>query len=388
MTRLLKAAEIGTDGAMTLAGRFYTSPEIFELEQERIFLRHWLCAGREERIPEPGDFFVRNVGTESVIVLRDHDGAVRAFHNVCRHRGTRLCEEAQGQFVSGQIRCPYHAWTYALDGRLRGASSMKGLPGFDTSDYPLLPVAVTTWEGFIFLSLATPPEPFDQTHAPLLGKFGRYNLPTLRAARRIDYDVQANWKLLFENYSECYHCSPIHPALVRLSPSDSGENDLTRGPFLGGFMAVNPGHDSLTVSGAACAIPVGALPEEDMRRVYYYSLFPNMLLSLHPDYVMAHTLWPVSPGRTLIECEWLFHPDAAVHPGFAPDDGVVFWDQTNREDWHICEMSQRGVSSRAYRPGPYSPRESLSAAFDREYLRALGTEEEAVRLPSFDRMAL
>jgi Rieske 2Fe-2S family protein len=374
MARLLKAADIGTDGAKTLPGRFYTSPEVFRVEKERIFLQQWLCAGREERISEPGDFFVRNIGTESAIILRGRDGAVRAFHNVCRHRGTRICEETQGRFVAGHIRCPYHAWTYALDGRLLGASSMKGLPGFETSDYPLLPVATVAWEGFIFLSLASEPETFDQTHAPLIGKFEQYNLPALKVARRIDYDVRANWKLLFENYSECYHCSPIHPALVRLSPSDSGENDLISGPFLGGFMAVNPSNGSLTLSGDACAIPVGVLPEADMHRVYYYSLFPNMLLSLHPDYVMAHTFWPVSPERTLIECEWLFHPDAAAHPGFDPDDGVAFWDQTNREDWHICEMSQLGVSSRAYQPGPYSPRESLSAAFDREYLQVFGGE--------------
>jgi Phenylpropionate dioxygenase and related ring-hydroxylating dioxygenases, large terminal subunit len=376
--RFLKASEIGTDGAMTLPGRFYADPEIFRQEQERIFLRQWLCAGRAERIPAPGDFFVRNIGTESVIIVRDSDGAVRAFHNICRHRGARLCAEEQGRFGTGNIRCPYHAWTYALDGRLLGASSMKGLPGFDVSDYPLHPVAVTLWEGFIFLCLADEPEPFERTHAPLIGKFTPYDLPALRAARRIDYDVRANWKLLFENYSECYHCSPIHPALVKLSPADSGENDLTHGPFLGGFMTVNPGSESLSVSGRACAVPVSdRLPEEDRHRVYYYSVFPNMLLSLHPDYVMVHTFWPQSHERTLIECEWLFHADAAQHPGFNPDDGVQFWDQVNREDWHVCELSQLGVASRAYTPGPYSPRESLSAEFDREYLRALG-EDEAV----------
>ena len=370
MASFLKAAEIGTGGAMTLPGRFYTSPDVFQTEQERIFGERWFCAGREETIPERGDFLVRNIGTESVIVLRDRACEVRAFHNVCRHRGTRICEESGGRF-NNAIRCPYHAWTYGLDGHLLGASSMKGLTTFDVADYPLLPVAVTVWEGFIFLSLAAEPEPFAQSHAALIGKFGPYNLPALRAARRIDYDVQANWKLMFENYSECYHCSPIHPALVRLSPSDSGENDLTNGPFLGGFMTVNPENESLTLSGDACAIPVGDLPKEDGKRVYYYSLFPNMLLSLHPDYVMAHTLWPVSSERTLIECEWLFHPDAAAHPGFDPDDGVRFWDTTNREDWHICELSQLGIASRAYRPGPYSPRESLSAAFDRAYLDAL-----------------
>lgn len=131
--------------------------------------------------------------------------------------------------------------------------------------------------------------------------------------------------------------------------------------------------ESLTVSGRACAIPVGDIPAEDHQRVYYYSIAPNMLLSLHPDYVMFHTIWPQSSGETLIFCEWLFHPDAFGRADFNPDDGVEFWDQTNRQDWHICELAQLGVSSRAYRPGPYSPRESLPAAFDRDYLKQMGT---------------
>jgi glycine betaine catabolism A len=373
MTRFLKAAEVGTGGATTLPGRFYTSPEVFVQEQERIFLRRWLCAGREEQLAQPGDFFVRAVGSESVVVLRDRGGAVRAFFNVCRHRGTRLCEESRGR-LPGTIQCPYHAWTYGLDGRLLGAPSMDGVEGFDKAAYPLHAAAVAVWEGFVFLCLAAEPQPFAEAYAPLVGKFAAYNLPRLRAARRIDYDVRANWKVIFENYSECYHCPTVHPALVKLSPADSGENDLVSGPFLGGFMAL-PRADGLTRSGRACAIPVGDLSEADRRRVYYYTLFPNLLLSLHPEYVMAHTLWPVSPKRTLIECEWLFHPDAARQPGFDPDDGVGFWDETNRQDWHVCELSQQGVSSRAYTPGPYSPRESISAAFDREVLAALGMAE-------------
>jgi glycine betaine catabolism A len=370
VTTFLKPIEIGTGGAKTLPGRFYSSSEIFRQEIERIFLERWICAGREEQIPNGGDYFVRNVGTESVIVVRDRKGVVRAFHNVCRHRGTRLCEETKGHFTSN-IRCPYHAWTYGLDGRLLGASWMDGLDDFDTADYPLHPVALAVWEGFIFVSLSTEPAPFDESHTSILTRFSRYDLAGLRGQRRIDYDVKANWKLMLENYSECYHCPLVHPALVKLSPADSGANDLTSGPFLGGYMTVANGHESMTLSGRACAVSVAELPEEDLLRVYYYALFPNVLLSLHPDYVMVHTLWPQSPDRTLIECEWLFHPEAARHPGFDPDDGVAFWDKTNREDWRICEQSQLGAQSRAYTPGPYSPRESLSAAIDREYLSAM-----------------
>ncbi|HLK60797.1 MAG TPA: aromatic ring-hydroxylating dioxygenase subunit alpha [Chthonomonadaceae bacterium] len=375
--QFIKASEIGTQGAKTLPGSFYTSPERFREEQERIFLQHWICVGREQRIPDPGDYFVCTMGTESVVVVRGRDGIVRALYNVCRHRGTRICEEAEGHFKNA-IRCPYHAWTYALDGRLIAAPSMDEAAGFAPADYPLHASSLVIWEGFLFLSFATNPEPFETTHAPLLTKFRTYNLPTLHAARRIDYDVRANWKLIFENYSECFHCAPVHPALVKLSPADSGANDLVSGPFLGGYMLVKPDCGSMTLSGNACSLPVGDLSPEDHHRVYYYAIFPNMLLSLHPDYVMVHTLWPEAPDRTRIVCEWLFHPDAAAQPDFHPDDGVLFWDQTNREDWHVCELSQLGVSSRAYTPGPYSPRESLSAAFDREYLRTLGFTEADV----------
>jgi Rieske 2Fe-2S family protein len=340
------------------------------MEQDRIFLRRWLCAAREEQIPTPGDYVVRAIGTESVIILRDRAGTVRAFHNVCRHRGTRLCEESRGRFAS-TIQCPYHAWTYALDGRLVGAPSMDGVDDFDKGAYPLHAVALALWEGFVFICLAERPEPFAEAFAPLIGRFARYNLPALRAARGIDYDVRANWKLIHQNYSECYHCPLVHPALVRLSPATSGANDLVSGPFLGGYMTVTSEGGSMTMSGRACGLPVGDLPPEDRQRVYYYSIFPNLLLSLHHDYVMAHTLWPTAPDRTLIECEWLFHPDTLARGDLDPNDGVEFWDMTNRQDWHICEQSQLGISSRAYTPGPYSPRESISAAFDREVLRAL-----------------
>jgi Rieske 2Fe-2S family protein len=373
MASYRSAAEIGTGGARTLTRRFYLSDEVFGREQERIFTRRWVCVGRESQIPQPGDYFVREVAGESLIVIRDRErGDVRAFFNLCRHRGTRICMETKGRFAN-TIQCPYHAWTYGLDGRLVGAPSMEGAPDFDKAEYPLHAATSATWEGFILVSLAERPEPFESAFAPLIGKFSAYNLPLLKTHRRIDYDVAANWKLIFENYSECYHCPTVHPQLVKLSPADSGENDLSEGPFLGGFMTI-PSGGGLATSGRACAVPVGDFTPEESQRVYYYSLFPNLLLSLHADYVMVHTLWPQSPGRTLIECEWLFHPEAAGRPGFNPDDGVGFWDVTNRQDWEMCERSQLGVASRAYSPGPYSPREAISAAFDREYLRAIGVE--------------
>jgi Rieske 2Fe-2S family protein len=364
-----KTAETFTAGAKTLPQRYFLAEDIFAKEQKEIFSKHWLCVGHQNEIPQAGHFFVREGVGESLIVLRDQKQNVRAFYNVCRHRGTRLCEKQTGQFRES-LQCPYHAWTYGLDGKLMGAPHMDQVEGFDKADYGLHPVFLALWEGLIFVSLDEKRSPLESEFAPLAGKFAAWNLPRLRSARRIAYDVRANWKLIFQNYSECYHCPLVHPALAKLTPYDAAENDLCEGPFLGGFMPITPGR-SLTMSGRVCARPVGEIPGEDQSRVFYYSIFPNLLLSLHPDYVMVHQLWPQSPDRVLILCDWFFHPEAFGHPEFHPEEAIEFWDITNRQDWHVCELSQQGIASRAYQPGPYSPRESIPAAWDREYLRAL-----------------
>jgi Rieske 2Fe-2S family protein len=263
---------------------------------------------------------------------------------------------------------------------LIGAPHMDEVPRFDKADYSLHAVDLALWEGFIFLNLAGQNASterggymsLNEWLAPLAGKFTHWNLPKLRSAKRIEYDVRANWKLIFENYSECYHCPGVHPALSKLMPYDSAENDLSEGPFLGGFMRITKGK-SLSMTGNTCALPVGDIKAEEHARVFYYSIFPNMLLSLHPDYVMVHQIWPKSAERTLILCDWFFHPDAAAasSPSYNPDDAIEFWDITNKQDWHVCELSQQGIASRAYQPGPYSPRESIPAAWDREYLRTV-----------------
>jgi Rieske 2Fe-2S family protein len=366
MTSFLRTTALSTDGARTLERADYVSAEVFAREQARVFGREWLCVGREAMVATPGQYVLFEMGAHSLIVVRDRGGAVRALHNTCRHRGTRLCDAPCGE-LSETIQCPYHAWTYGLDGRLLGVPDAKEIEGFDKADWPLLQAHVATWGGFVFVNLAEAPVPFETAWAPLLERFGRWNLGALVAARRIEYDVRANWKLLFENYSECYHCSPVHPSLVKLSSPTSGENDLVQGPFLGGFMTVTAPGGSLSQSGRACGVPVADLTGDDLQRVYYYSIFPNMLLSLHPDYVMVHAFRPVAPDRTHITCEFLFHPATLERADLDPDDGVRFWDTVNREDWDLCERTQRGVTSPAYRPGPYSRRESLCAAFDRHY---------------------
>jgi Rieske 2Fe-2S family protein len=390
-----KAPETFENLVKSLPQKYFVSPEIFAKEQAEIFSKEWLLVGHQSQLERSGDFFLATIMGESVIVTRDQKSQVRGFYNVCRHRGTRLKEDHCGH--ASVIQCPYHAWTYGLDGRLIGAPHMDEVPGFDKANYSLRAVNLALWEGFIFVNLREADSltsvlsqgerrkdgqavasgsgyrSLEKWFAPLKGKFSHWNIPRLRPAKRIEYDVRANWKLMFENYSECYHCPGVHPMLSKVSPYDSAENDLAEGPFLGGFMKINPGK-SLSMSGNACALPIEHDQEHDKestQRVFYYSIFPNMLLSMHPEYVMVHQLWPQSPERTLIVCDWLFHPDAFRRKDFNPEDAIEFWDMTNKQDWHVCELSQQGIASRAYEPGPYSSRESIPAAWDEYYLRIM-----------------
>ena len=355
-----------------MPGEYYTSPAVLAEETERIFARSWSCVGRASALAAVGDYVLRTVAGESIIILRDRTGELRAFFNVCRHRGTRLCEVAQGHF-SETIQCPYHAWTYTTDGRLIGAPQMQSVEGFDKRDYPLHAAAVGEWEGFIFVNVATDPEPFSDAFAPMLGRLTRFGLADLTVAHAVTYEVAANWKLVFQNYSECLHCPMIHPELTAVLPYQSGANDLTEGPFLGGYMEIMPQHESATMTGRACARLLTAdMPAQDRRRAYYYSIMPNMLLSIHPDYANYYVVRPLAADRTRVESEWMFNPESSSDATFNPDDAIRFWDVTNRQDWHIVEQSQLGIASRRYAPGPYSPRESIPAAWDREYLRQMG----------------
>src|SRR5438552_4759573 len=257
ITVFRKTTDTFAAGAKTLPQRYFISTDVFAEEQERNFSKQWVFVGHQSEITKAGDYYASEMGppsadsgaaSESLIIVRDKRGEIHGFFNVCRHRGTRLREDRNGHLSA--IQCPYHAWTYGLDGRLIGAPHMDQVPGFDKADYSLHAVNLALWEGFIFVSLAESPTPLEEWFAPLKGKFSHWNLPKLCSAKRIEYDVRANWKLIFENYSECYHCPGVHPALSKLTPYDAAENDLATGPFLGGFMPITKGN-SLTMSGNA-----------------------------------------------------------------------------------------------------------------------------------------
>lgn len=359
-------------GARPLGREYYVSSRVFASEQDAIFSRLWTCVGRSSRLACAGDYGVRTIAGESLLLVRGRDGELRAFFNVCRHRGTRLCEAGTGR-LGDVVRCPYHGWTYGWDGRLLGAPHMHGVEGFDPAEYSLHAAAVGEYAGFVFVNIGSNPAPFSSWIAPMAGRLDRFELAALQIGHAATYDVRANWKLVFENYSECLHCPVIHPELTRRVPYQSSANDLVDGPFLGGYMEISPANDSVTVSGRSCApLLTDHLSAEDRRRAYYYSMMPNLLLSIHPDYVNYYLLTPAAVDRTVVESEWLFRTDAAPEP-VNSQDAVAFWDLVNRQDWHIVEQSQSGISSSRYEPGPYSPSESLAAAWDREYLRLIAS---------------
>jgi Rieske 2Fe-2S family protein len=431
-TNKVKTAPEGIDAtprpfaeARPLPGPPYHEPSIFTAELERIFFDMWVCAGHQDNIAAAGDYMVREIGGECALIVRDKEGVPRAFYNVCRHRGTRLVDEVRGaseldkargpaRFAEpgkagepksrelgnrgeldgsgkrGQpggglecIRCPYHGWSYGLDGRLLAAPLMDEVEGFDKRDYPLTPIHLDTWEGFLFLN-------FSEDPAPLAGQLAgfpdvsRFQMAQMRLGGRHEYDIAANWKLVCENYGECYHCPSNHPQLNPISHFRSGGNSFDGEGFCGGPMRLNEGCSTMTLTGRSERPPIAGLQGEDLRLVHYFNLYPAFLLSLHPDYVLTHTVWPIDAGRSRIVCEWLFPPQAVEAEGFDPSDAIEFWNMTNEQDWAICERAQKGVRSRGYRPGRYQRLEQTIYFFDSWYLQTMGSalRDGQERLPT------
>lgn len=348
--------------SLTLPREAYVSEAVLDFEIDRFFTRGWVCAGRIESLLGPGQARAIEVGRERILVMRDEAGTLRAFFNVCRHRGHELL--AVGHTVDMRVlKCPYHAWTYSLEGKLKGAPSLTRSPDFDKDDYPLVEVASAVWEGFVFVDPSGGAGPLAQHLGNLAGYLAPYRIADLRVAARHDYEIEANWKVAVENYHECYHCSSIHPALCKVTPPDSGVDVVPTGLWCGGTMELMDHAATMSFDGVSGGTMLPGLSPDRLRQVVYAGLMPNLLISAHPDYVMTHRIVPLTPGRSRIECEWLFPAGAFELDGFDPAYAVDFWDVTNREDWAACEGVQRGVSSRGYRQGPLSPWESTLYQF-------------------------
>jgi glycine betaine catabolism A len=365
---------------MSLPATAYTTPEALERERRALFDGGWVCVGRTA-LPDPRSQRAVGLLGTSVLVVRDSDGTLRAFHNVCRHRGHELLP-AGGSARTHAVRCPYHGWTYRLDGTLRTAPRFDDVPDFDAATHGLVPVGVADWHGWLFVNLSGDAPPFDRHVGDLDGIVAPYAPGRLVVGAATTYEVRANWKLLHENYHECYHCPSIHPQLCRVSPPDSGENVAEPdGAWVGGTMLLAGDAETMSLDGRSGGQPLPGLTAEQRRRVSYYGLLPNLLLSLHPDYVLTHRIEPVAPDLTLVECAWLFPPEVAGDPAFDPAYAVDFWDMTNRQDWAAVESVQRGMASPGYRPGPLAPTEDGVAQFLALLRPVHGTSDDGQTTP-------
>jgi Rieske 2Fe-2S family protein len=343
----------------------FSDPRVCDWELEHIF-RGWICVGHLSSVDETGKFMMRELGGDSVVVIGAEDGRPRAFLNVCRHRGARIVEETEGR-VRKRLRCPYHAWSYGLDGSLRAAPHMDEVEDFDFSCWGLIPVRLAVVGGLVLIDLSGDAPDVDEHIGDLLGHLEHYRNAELRRGGIREYEVAANWKGIAENYNECLHCPGVHPELNALSDYMSGEEVTGEGAWCGGSMTLREGHATMALengNGNGARPPIEGLTERDADEVVYLALFPNALVSLHPDYVMLHTLWPRAADRTDVVCEWFFEPRTMAADDFDPSDAIGFWDMVNKQDWYVCELTQKGVGTRNYTAGRYSAEEVDVHAFD------------------------
>ena len=325
----------------------YTDPAVLAWEQRHLFDAGWVCAGRSASLAPRTQRAVR-VGSSSVLLVRDGEGELHVLANVCRHRGHELLA-CGASAQRGTIVCPYHSWSFELDGSLHHAPRT---PVADRDDLGLVRVRSHEWGGWVFVNVDGEAADFAEYAGELIDLLANWQLEQLDVAVSHHYELAGNWKLACENYHECYHCPMIHPELCRVTVANSGDNYRDNpGAFVGGTMAVADGAETMSMDGRLVGSVRPGLTAEQRREVIYLNLFPNLLISVHPDYVMSHRIEPLAANRSLIECQWLFAAQDIARPGFDPANAVDLWDLTNRQDWLAVESVQRGVESPLYRPG-------------------------------------
>ena len=338
----------------TLVGASYTDPAIFELEQEKIFEKMWFCVVRSSDITKPGAFKTVQVGRESLIISRNRKGEARAFFNVCRHRGMQVCV---GEDDAGQrsFQCGYHAWTYDLDGKLIAAPNLTKMPDIDRHDYGLRQVAIREWLGYIWVCTAEEPPSFEDTVlGEVVDRLGNvsnldhYSVDTLKVGKRIVYDVQANWKLIIENFMECYHCATIHPELTEVLPEFA--DGLAAQVFVNHGAAFGEDIKGFTVDGRPGFDLLPGVSEDQLRKYYAITVKPQVFINMVPDHIIFHRMFPISAERTIVECDWLYLP-SVVDSGVDLSHSVELFDRVNRQDFEACEQTQPAMKSRLYRDG-------------------------------------
>lgn len=358
----------------SLPGRFYNDPEIFALDMKAIFHRRWLFAGCTVEVEQPGQYLTVSVGASSIVVVRGNDDVLRAFFNTCRHRGFRICDQEHGQAKS--LVCPYHRWTYRLDGTLAYASYMP--EDFDRTQHSLKPVHVRTLAGTIYICLADdPPDfaPYAEALAPMLAP---HQFDRARVAHKDHLVVEGNWKLMMENSRECYHCATEHRELMRTfldiydwtNPQEVAEikayidqreaeglpSHVAEGPdYRAGRLPFTNGAVSTTMDGKpAVSRLLGAAPHHDigsLRWVHYPTVYNHAL----GDYAITVQMLPIDPQRTMVSTTWLVDRDAKEGEHYDLQKLIEVWTLTNAQDGDLVQRNQLGVNSFGYQPGPYSP---------------------------------
>ena len=334
-----------------LPAAWYRDPAHHDRELEAFWYSGWIAAIREEEVAAAGVWRVVRIGTQSIVLARGEDGALRAFHNTCRHRGSILCTKESGRFARNRIVCPYHSWTYDLKGSLVATPRRMETPDFDPKQFPLHEVKTKSWGGFAFVCLAAQPPAFETMTA-----FKRHDLQGLRIGKRIVADVQANWKLLAENFSECFHCPPVHPELCRVVTAyrEAGAWGLRGAESALEYMS---SAKTLTLDGSARIPPFKGLAAKDRETLYVpWMLPPNLFLNVQPDYVNSHLMFPTGPESVRIVYDWLFEP-AHMPRGKDLEHYTALWERTNAQDARNCEWQQQGLQSRAFLHGVYVPHE-------------------------------
>lgn len=361
----------------TLGSEDYTSLEVYEQERERIWWGDWVCIGRTAEVENPGDYLVRDLAGESIFIVRNGEGELRGFYNVCSHRGTKFLDDDTMGNAKKAFRCPYHAWTFDLNGRLVGTPNVKEDEYFDRSKYPLYSFAVDSYAGFLFVNLSREPRPLMEAlkdGAESITVFERFKMDELRVGVRIVYEVEANWKIIVENYNECLHCPSVHPELVQVIPLFRfGEvwDEETRDD--GNWMI--EGATSFTETGKSELPKLPGLLPEDYQMYFGSYEFPNLMLNLHPDCGMYYIALPKGPSHTTVVSEYLFRPETIADPAlFKPEPVVEFWDLISKQDWEVCERAQTGVGSRAFAQGVYPRQDRFLYSFNEEWRQAMGRQ--------------
>ncbi|MDQ4490933.1 aromatic ring-hydroxylating dioxygenase subunit alpha [Sinomonas sp. ASV486] len=338
----------------TLPGSAYVDEAVFRAEQERIFEQMWFCAVRSADLEGPGTFKTVQIGRESVIVSRNRKGEIRAFFNICRHRGVKLCMEDSGK-AERSFQCAYHAWTYDLDGKLIAAPNLTKMPDIDRQEYGLVKVHIREYLGYVWLCLAEEPPSFEdevmgaiETRLGDVHRIDGYDVANLSLGRRITYDVKANWKLIIENFMECYHCATIHPELTEVLPEFA--DGLAAQYFVGHGAEFGDEVKGFTIDGSEGLDVIPGVAEDQDRRYYAITIKPTVFINLVPDHVIIHRMFPMAADRTIVECDWLYLPHV-VESGKDLDASVELFNRVNLQDFDACERTQPGMASRIYANG-------------------------------------